>query len=79
MHIVCRSQDSVDHQRLSDSPIGRLVPILAPDPLSHEIVEGQAFLPSPLPNEIALTTHTWNAISGATAALARLDGAARRW
>jgi Fic family protein len=67
----------VDHQRLGSSPIGRLVPILAPDPSSHEIVEGQAFLPAALPAEISLTTHTWNAVNGATAALARLDGAAR--
>jgi Fic family protein len=41
------------------------------------MVEGQAYLPSPLPTEIALTTRTWNSINGATAALARLDGAAR--
>jgi hypothetical protein len=67
----------VDHQRLGNSPIGRLVPILAPDPISHEIVEGQAFLPASLPSEVSLTTRTWNAVNGATAALARLDGAAR--
>jgi Fic family protein len=67
----------VDHARLNRSPIGRLVPIRAPDPVSREIVEGRAFLPSPLPAAIELTTPTWTAVNAATAALARLDGAAR--
>jgi Fic family protein len=34
-------------------------------------------LPDPLPAEISLSTSTWTAINNATAALARLDGAAR--
>jgi len=59
------------------SPLGRLVPILGPDPVTHELVEGQAFLPAPLPIDITLSTPTWTAVNGATAALARLDGAAR--
>ncbi|HEY6761267.1 MAG TPA: Fic/DOC family N-terminal domain-containing protein [Baekduia sp.] len=67
----------MDVARLAQSPIGTLVPILAPDPVSREVVEGQAFLPSPLPSEVQLTTPTWNAVNAATAALARLDGAAR--
>ena len=67
----------MDLKRLESSPIGRLVSIVGPDPVTHEIVSGQAFLPDPLPNELTLTTTTWTAVSTATAALARLDGAGR--
>jgi Fic family protein len=67
----------MDLERLNASPIGRLVPILGPDPATREIVEGHAFLPAPLPREITLSTTTWTAVNTATAALARLDGAAR--
>lgn len=67
----------MDVARLAGSSIGRLVPILGPDPATHEVVEGQAFLPAPLPTEITLSTNTWNTVNAATAALARLDGAAR--
>jgi Fic family protein len=67
----------MDVSRLTASPIGRLVPIVGPDPASHEIVRGQAFLPAPLPAEVTLSTSTWNTVNAATAALARLDGAAR--
>jgi Fic family protein len=67
----------MDIARLSESPVGQLVPILGPDPATREIVEGLAFLPAPLPVEIELSTSTWNTVSAATAALARLDGAAR--
>ncbi len=41
------------------------------------MVEGQAYLPDPLPSELILSTETWNKVNAATAALARLDGAAR--
>lgn len=67
----------MDVARLAASPVGRLVPILGPDPVSHEIVEGRAFLPEALPRDITLSTPTWNRVNAATAALARLDGAAR--
>ena len=67
----------MDEERLGDSPIGRLVPIVGPDPTSHQIVEGQAYLPDPLPTSLTLSTETWNTVNTATAALARLDGAAR--
>ena len=67
----------MDTDRLSQSPIGRLVPIVGPDPATQEMVEGQAFLPARLPAELTLSTGTWNTINVATAALARLDGAAR--
>jgi Fic family protein len=63
--------------RLGASPVGRLVPILGPDPATHEMVEGHGFLPDPLPREITLSTTTWTSVNAATAALARLDGAAR--
>jgi Fic family protein len=62
---------------LKASPVGRVIPIAGPDPATHEIVEGEAFLPDPLPNDLALTTPTWTAVNTATAALARLDGAGR--
>jgi Fic family protein len=68
----------VDLERLGKSPIGRLVPILGPDPVSHEIVEAEAFLPEPLPDDVTLSTKTWTAVTSATGALAGLDGAARR-
>jgi Fic family protein len=67
----------IDVARLANSPIGRLVPIVGPDPATQETVEGQAYLPAPLPTEVTLSTATWNAVNTATAALARLDGAAR--
>jgi Fic family protein len=62
---------------LDESPIGRLVPIVGPDPATHEVVPGRAYLPDDLPNELTLTTETWTAVNTATAALARLDGAGR--
>jgi len=64
--------------RLSVSPVGRLVPIVGPDPATHEMVEGRAFLPDPLPLSLELSTPTWTTVNRASAALARLDGAARR-
>jgi Fic family protein len=67
----------VDTAALQISPIGRLIPILGPDPVTHETVEGNAFLPDSLPRELELSTATWTAVNAATAALARLDGAAR--
>jgi Fic family protein len=67
----------MDIDRLSGSPVGRLVPVVGPDPATHEMVEGKAFLPARLPAELTLSTGTWNKINAATAALARLDGAAR--
>jgi Fic family protein len=64
-------------ERLGRSPIGRLVPVVGPDPATHEMVQGEAFLPDRLPGELTLSTSTWNKISAASAALARLDGSAR--
>jgi Fic family protein len=62
---------------LEQSPIGDVVPIVGPDPATHEMVEGKAFLPAPLPRTIELSTETWTTVNSASAALARLDGAAR--
>jgi Fic family protein len=67
----------MDVARLRSSPIGQLIPILGPDPVTHELVEGLAFLPCPLPRELTLSTETWTVVNAATASLARLDGAAR--
>jgi Fic family protein len=67
----------VDLERLAQSPIGELIPITSPDPVTHELVAGHAFLPQPLPTTIELSTATWTRANAATAALARLDGAAR--
>lgn len=63
--------------RLEKSPIGRVVPVVGPDPATHEIVTGHAFLPDPLPRDLTLSTETWTIVNRATASLARLDGAAR--
>jgi Fic family protein len=62
---------------LASSPVGHLVPILGPDPATHEVVAGEAFLPDPLPDTLDLSTQTWTTVNSASAALARLDGAAR--
>jgi Fic family protein len=67
----------VNLEELRNSPIGTLVPIVAPDPVSRETVNAVAFLPAPLPDDVQLSTPTWTAVNAATAALARLDGAAR--
>jgi Fic family protein len=64
-------------KRLENSPIGQIVPFVGPDPATREIVEGRAFLPEDLPDSVTLTTPTWTEVNAASAALARLDGAAR--
>jgi Fic family protein len=66
----------VDIDRLRRSPIGAVIPIVAPDPATHELA-GHAYLPAPLPSSLTLSTATWTRVNAATAALARLDGAAR--
>lgn len=67
----------MDQARLDTSPIGQLVPIVGPYPATHELVEGTAYLPDPLPTRVDLSTQTWTVVNEATAALARLDGSAR--
>ncbi|HEX7255453.1 MAG TPA: Fic/DOC family N-terminal domain-containing protein [Gaiellaceae bacterium] len=66
----------MDPERFRESPVGRLVPITVVDGdrrWSHE-----AFVPDPLPREIELSQETWAAVTDATEALGRLDGAANR-
>lgn len=58
---------------LPDSPMGVLTPIAVPGADRA----GSAFLPHPLPRDVTLATSTWTTVNEATAALARLDGAAR--
>src|SRR3954452_3844839 len=67
----------MDIATLERSPVGSLIPIVGPDPATHEMVEGKAFLPDPLPQEFVLSTETWNVVNSATAAWARRAGAAR--
>lgn len=67
----------MDFKTLEQSSIGNVVPIVGPDPATHEMVEGKAFLPDSLPRTIELSTDTWTTVNTASAALARLDGAAR--
>jgi Fic family protein len=50
---------------------------MGPDPVTHEVVSGRAYLPQSLPGALTLNTTTWTAVNTATAALARLDGAGR--
>lgn len=67
----------MDLSRLKASPIGSVIPITGPDPATHEIIAAHAYLPASLPHTLTLSTSTWMTINTATAALARLDGAAR--
>jgi Fic family protein len=67
----------MDVERFEAGQMGQLVPIVGPDPVMHQAVGGVAFLPAPLPRSLRLSTSTWTSVSAATAALARLDGAAR--
>lgn len=67
----------MDLDRLSASPIGAIIPLRLPDPLTRKTVDGHAFLPEPLPAHVQLSTSTWTTVNRATAALARLDGTAR--
>ena len=67
----------MDLARLTASPVGAVIPITGPDPATHEIIAAHAFLPAPLPRVLTLSTSTWTRVTAATAALARLDGAAR--
>lgn len=66
----------MDLERFRHSPVGRLQPVTVTDGelrYSHE-----AFVPDPLPDEVTLGQKTWGRVVGASAAVTRLDGAARR-
>src|ERR1044071_5742165 len=77
MKLLTHIVERMDLVQLGRSPIGSLVPITAPDPATHELTAGHAFLPKALPTSLTLSTTTWTRVNAATAALARLDGAAR--
>jgi Fic family protein len=68
----------VDLDALRESPIGQLVPISGPDGRTGEHYEYFAYLATPLPRSIELSSATWTVVAQAEATLARLDQAARQ-
>jgi Fic family protein len=66
----------MDLSRFRNSPVGTLVPIRVVE--ADRVWDHEAYVPHPLPREIELSQETWSAVTEATAALARLDGAAHR-
>ena len=69
-------KSTMDIERFRDSPIGRLEPVKVAD--GEVIHDHFAFVPHPLPGDLQLSQATWRSVTRASAALARLDGAARR-
>lgn len=67
----------MDVELFQKSPIGRLVPISGTDARGRHY-DHFAFVPQPLPDEIELSTATWNVVAQAGIALGRLDGEGRR-
>lgn len=61
--------------QLDSSPVGRFVAIRGVDHRYDEAYEHTAFVPDPLPDEVALSSRTWTRLTLAQAAIARLDGA----
>jgi len=68
----------MDLKAVRKSPVGQLVPIRGTDGRTGKPYAHSAFLPDALPDAITLTSATWTAVADATAALGRLDEAARR-
>lgn len=68
----------MDHAALSDSPLGTVVPIQGTDPLNGRRFEHFAYVPTPLPAELALRSSTWKQVALAEAALGRLDQASQQ-
>lgn len=66
----------MDVDKLRASPIGQLVPISGYDPRFKEEYEYVAYVPDPLPADLALDAPTYAAVIDATAAMARADQAA---
>lgn len=66
----------MDVERFRNSPIGLLTPITVVD--GERVWKHEAYVPRALPREVTLSQTTWAAVTEATAALARLDGAAHR-
>ncbi|MFD8967729.1 Fic family protein [Streptomyces sp. NPDC059568] len=65
----------MDTSRLAQSPIGSLVPISGFDPRNQREYEAHAFLPAPLPEEVALSAKTYMSVTRATSLVARADQA----
>lgn len=68
----------MDLKAIENSPIGRLVPIEGFDQRTDSDFSHQAFLPEPLPLEVALSAETWTVVARAEAALGRLDEASQQ-
>lgn len=68
----------MDLDAIRESPIGQLVPISGPDGRTGEHYEYFAYLATPLPRSIELSSATWTVVAQAEATLARLDQAARQ-
>lgn len=62
---------------LTQSPIGRVTPIVGVDQRFGTSFELDAYVPDSLPLKLELASDTWIAVSEAMAALGRLDAAAR--
>ena len=69
----------MDHEALSASPIGSVVPISGTDPFTGRKFEHFAYVPAPLPSATSLRSATWRQVVAAEAALARLDQAAQQF
>lgn len=67
---------AMEISRFEKSPIGHLVPITVTE--GDRTWDHFAYVPNPLPRKIDLAQETWAAVTEASAALARLDGAAHR-
>jgi Fic family protein len=65
----------MDVTALSRSPVGRLVPISGTDGRTGRPYEYLAYLADPLPDSLDLSPATWTCVTGAEAALSRLDEA----
>jgi Fic family protein len=66
----------MDLERFEKSSIGRLDPVIVLD--GETTYSHAAFVPFPLPDKLDLDQRAWGAVTAAAAAVARLDGAARR-
>jgi Fic family protein len=68
----------MDVDLIRQSPIGEVVPISGFDQRTGDEYHHWAYVPSPLPQEVVLTSGTWTGVARAEAALARLDEASRQ-
>ena len=66
---------SLDVDAIQGSPIGRVVPVRVHDRGFDKHFDHHAYVPEPLPEQLNLSGDTWTAISDASAAIGRLDGA----